>query len=252
MRALAFLLLCLASSLAFAERKPFASADDVSEWMTWYYTHPEPARTGDAILAASRLGILKDGVAAPPLFGFLAGVLAKEPAFAESLAKQLSTLPASDQPVLVLGIWYSGHPDTKKLIADLARSLPSQRVAIRSLTKGTPPRLTDISLEEGPWVLDALWGYFMATGDEAPVVRIMAALPWVEVRGNVPKMMIGGAARWSLTANAIQHPRVLEICKAQLPKQEKKVADALAEVVAQAAKDIESRGRTPVPAPDAR
>lgn len=96
----------------------------------------------------------------------------------------------------------------------------------------------EIPLEQGPWVLDALWGYFMASGEDAPVVRIMAALAWSEVRGDIPRLRIGGAAKWSLASNAAQHQRVMEICKAQLSTQPKEVATVLRQVVKEAEDDL--------------
>jgi hypothetical protein len=46
--------------------------------------------------------------------------------------------------------------------------------------------------------------------------------------------MIGGAARWSLTSNCIQHQKVLEICKDQLSKQDSETVSILKEVIKQA------------------
>ena len=94
-------------------------------------------------------------------------------------------------------------------------------------------------------VLDALWGYFMATGDDAPVVRIMAALPWMEVRGDIPRLSVGGAAKWSLTSNAAQHERVLRICRAQLSRQPKDVATVLRQVIQEAEEDLKKGAGKP-------
>lgn len=82
-----------------------------------------------------------------------------------------------------------------------------------------PADLLTVSTERGPWVLDALWGNFFATGDAGPLLRIIAALPWIDEsrkaevmakgRQGLLLMTIAGAARWSLTSNAQRHPRVL-------------------------------------------
>ncbi len=70
-------------------------------------------------------------------------------------------------------------------------------------------------MEQGPWVLDTLWGEFMATGESAPVERIISALQWVGIKGNPNLLLVGGAANWSLISNAEQHQKVMEICEKQ-------------------------------------
>ena len=87
-------------------------------------------------------------------------------------------------------------------------------------------------------MLDALWGNFMATGDNAPVVRIISALPWIHVRGDVPRLLVGGAARWSLISNAIQHQPVMAVCRRELASQPKEVEGVLREVIAEAERDM--------------
>jgi hypothetical protein len=49
----------------------------------------------------------------------------------------------------------------------------------------------------------------MATGDKAPVVRIISALAWTGVKGDTNRLMIAEAARWSLRSKAVQNNRVL-------------------------------------------
>ena len=67
-----------------------------------------------------------------------------------------------------------------------------------------------------PSFLDALWGSFFATGDDRYVQRLISALPMLDTKGDVARMLIGGAAQWSLTSNAVQHPKVMEICEKEL------------------------------------
>lgn len=240
MRHLLALIATLAATFALADSNSLSTEEALGKWVTYFYSHPEPHRVPEALAAASKLDAFRGGKAVPPFFGFVAGVLGKEPALAAVLIEQFGDLPESAQPVVILGIWYSGHPDTRALLASIARAKPVHASMLEAL-KGTAPRLVDISLEEGPWVLDALWGHFMATGDDGPVLRIMSALPWVEVRGNIPKLLVGGAAQWSLASNAVQHPRVLQLCKAQLSAQPKDVALVLRKVISMAEEDLSKR-----------
>lgn len=245
MRTLVVLLACLAASLATAAPAPFASGPELGKWVTYYYLKPEPARAVEAIASASRLGLLKDGKSSPSMIGFLSGVVRKEPAVAREAASRLVSLPKAEQPVLALGLWYSGHPEAGKLLAGLSRSVPEQKAMYDELSQNVAPKLDQVPLEQGPWVLDALWGSFMATGDERPVLRVMSALPWTDAQGDKARSLAGGAARWSLTANAVRHPRVLAICKAQAGKQPKEVAVVLAEIIRNAEKDLKANAGAP-------
>jgi hypothetical protein len=239
---LVLLVLALSSAPVHAQ-DDFSSPEVLGRWMTYYYVNPQPHRVADAIQAASSRGFMRNGQNAPPFIGFLAGVISKTPATAQSLAGQLASLPEADQPVLILGIWYSSLGEAKPLLEQLARSMPKHREMIDHLLAHGRPGLLEIPLEQGPWVLDALWGNFMATGDDAPVVRIISALPWINVRGDVPRLLVGGAARWSLISNAVQHERAMAVSREQLALQPKEVREVLLQVIAEAEKDLR-QGRT--------
>jgi hypothetical protein len=241
-------LACLAASLTLAAAPMFSSREALVQWFTYYYQKPEPAKVGDAMAEASRRGLYRGGTNAPPWFGFLAGALAKSPMTAAATVKRLATLPESDQPIAVFGIWYSGLPQTKPLLEQVARDMPAQKGIVEQLSATAAPRMIDIPLEQGGWVLDMLWGNFIATGDEAPILRIISALPWSQTRGNSARMTVGGSARWSLTANAALHPRVMEICRREVKSQPPEVARVLADVIRNAEDEISRKRRQASPA----
>jgi hypothetical protein len=212
-----------------AHAQPFTSDEQVGQWMTYYYRAPDPGRIADAVRYMSQAGLLKK--VPPPVIGFIAGTLGAQPQSAMALVNQLTFLPEDDQPVLVLGVWYSGLVDAKPMLQELLSWMPRQKAHIDHLLKNTPPRIVDLPPEQGAWVLDVLWGNFMATGGEEPIKRIIGVLPWSEVRGDIPRLLVGGAARWSLTSNAVQHDRVFEICKLQTSAQNPQVGAILNEVI---------------------
>jgi len=69
---------------------------------------------------------------------------------------------------------------------------------------------------DSPASLDYLWGCFTASGAEAPVLRVIDQMKLVKTKGDVGIMMIGGAAKWSVSANARQHDKVLKIVKSRV------------------------------------
>jgi hypothetical protein len=231
-RLLALLAVALVAPLVNAQR-PFSTTEELGRWVTYYYLKPEPFRIPGAVVAASRLGMLKDLEATQPFFGFIAGVLEKEPSIAHFLVERMDQIAEPDRPVVILGIWYSGHADTPRLLETISKRFPKHKPMISKL-KGRGLRLVQIPLERGAWLVDALWGYFMATGEELPVTRIVSTLPWSELKDSPTKVATAESARWSLAANAAQHARVKEILVAQQNSQPPEVAGVLKEIIAKA------------------
>ncbi len=141
--------------------------------------------------------------------------------------------------VVVLGLWYANLSESKERVYAMLEERPTLKEQFNLLYQGSPMGITDIPLEQGAWVLDALWGNFMATGGKEPVVRIMQALPWMDVRGDVNRLLVGGAAQWSLISNSIQHKKVMAICEDEVSKQGPKVQEKLKVVVTEAKKGPE-------------
>jgi tetratricopeptide (TPR) repeat protein len=135
-------------------------------------------------------------------------------------------------------LWWANTPEAKKQMAIVAKQLmPNDQASIAMHTnKVVPIETIEIS---SPTILDILWANFFATGDERFVKRIMSILPWFG-QGNAGKTLLAGTAKWSLTCNAHQHKRVLQICQRERENQPalKKV---LSEVIAKATKPTQQK-----------
>jgi len=217
----------------------FKSQEDFSHWLTFYYENPEPNRVPDAVQYMSKSGVLDNNNAISPIFGFLSGVFRGNPEQINLWLKELRNLKEKHLGVVVLGLWYSGLPDSKSRVSALLDQHPKIKPEFSFINQGSPMTVEQIPLEQGPWVLDALWGKFMATGENTPVERIITTLPWLDVKGDTNRLMVGGSARWSLTSNAIQHKRVLEICEEAAKTQNGEVAVKLSEVIESAKKELQ-------------
>jgi len=214
----------------------FKSQEDVSNWLMSYYQKPDPVRIPELVKYLSTSGLLDKGDRLPPIFGFLSGVFQKNPAEVKKIVAQLNSLKEQHLHVVILGLWYANLPESQKMTYEVIESHPKIKPDFDFLYKGQPMDIETIPLEQGVWVLDALWGKFFATGDSAPVERIISALPWTDVKGDVNRMMAGGAAQWSLTSNAKRHKRVLEICENQAKNQKGVIAEKLGKVIKQTKK----------------
>ena len=237
-----FLLMCWFVGIAPAIAAPaFQSQEELSSWFTFYYLKPEPNRVPDAIKYMSEAGVFDNRNAIPPMFGFLSGVFRDNPEKVSGLVNELSSLKEQDIGVVVLGLWYAALPDSQRAAYALINKHPQLKSQFEYLYKGTPIAIETIPLEQGPWVLDALWGRFMATGNSAAVEKIISALPWVDVAGDTARLMIGAAANWSLRSNAAQHNRVLEICEGAEKTQSVEIAAKLKAVIKEARKERQSQ-----------
>ncbi len=130
--------------------------------------------------------------------------------------------------------------EAKRQASIFIKQLPTE---IQQSIAKRPHDPTPIDTQEisSPAILDMLWANFMATGDERYVKRIITASPWLDSPGvSTEKKIISGAARWSLTANARQHKRVLQICMRERDNQPA-LKQVLTEIIDRATKPPEQK-----------
>ena len=211
--------------------KTITTQDQVEEWLTYYYLHPRPDLTIPALQYVDQEGWLKKDNARPPIVGFFAQVLAQNPDRTKEWAAELATASEAQRSVFATALWMVNSDDSRGLLAHMASNAASPfRDHAENLLKKPPPNLLKDEVDS-PSFLDALWGSFFATGDERYVQRLISVLPYLKKEGDIQKLLIGGAAKWSLTANAVQHAKVLEICQSELGKLPDGQRAALTEII---------------------
>jgi hypothetical protein len=273
---LLLLLLLLPDSLAAAPVRPFAERqletapkEVILGWINQYRHHPEPEQAPLAVRGLSRLGILTDTEGAGVYVGFLAGVFAKYPDKIDALIARMFPLSGEHQWAIVRAIAYSGLPDWRTVLQRNAERMPARRVMIERFLAGKLPTLdqapiekdqtwgervraqmlfvnyfskpkTEFGLELTPDVLDTLWGYFYATGDDRPLSRIILMLRWVKERDVLEKLTLGSMARYTLAINAGRNPDLLARLKgAETQPQPDAVKPVLKEII-EAAETVET------------
>jgi hypothetical protein len=204
----------------------------LSEWVTYYYLHPRPDLVVSAVKFMSKQGHLQDAHAENTFCVFLARVFAANPADIGTWFNKLREGPEDQESALALVLWMVGSSDTNSLLKSLsgAGSDGFKNYVHELLADNHRPDYLHDEISS-PEFLDALWVSFFATGDDRYVKRIISALPLLNAEGDTEKILIGGAARWSLSSNASQHPKVMEICEAQLKVIPEEQRPALAEVI---------------------
>ncbi len=198
--------LCLSTpTTTSAEEKTPANGDD---WLTFYYRNPRPDQLIPQLKAWSSEGTLQDQNARAPLLGFLSQVFRQNTDQIASWYQQTKDLPPKDQELINMAIWISNTKESNQL---LEKELPT------AFAGKTPPDILTLKLDSSS-ALDLLWGYYFATGDSKALRRIAAMFRYADAPEKVDGLPEGRsplyvilpkAAKWSISSNARQHPKVL-------------------------------------------
>ena len=113
------------------------------------------------------------------------------------------------------------------------------RAQMRSSSTSASPRRRS-ELELTPDVLDTLWGYYYATGDDRPLSRIILMLRWTKERDVLEKLTLGSMAKYTLAINSARNPDLLARLKwAETQPQPDAVKPVLKEII-EAAETVET------------
>jgi hypothetical protein len=256
-------IICLAVSAVPSPAAPLrpgelGSREAVLAWMNGYRANRDPAHVPQAVQAMSQLGIFKDPENAGAFVGFIAGVIASNPAQAEGLIVKMLPLPPEDQWAVVQAIAYSELPGWKSLLRSFSDRLSARKLMIERYLNGQLPTLDQagftaepgafaklggylglgddkrktVALTPSPALLDVLWGYYCATGGYNPAIsRIIALTSWAKDRDNVDRLTLGGMAKYTLAANAAKDTKLLAMLKSVAKYQPKETKKELDEVI---------------------
>jgi hypothetical protein len=236
----------------------FGSVDRLMDWISNYRKHKEPSRVPAAVHAMQQFGLFGDEEKAWFCTGFIAGVLGSNPKDGPGMIPRMFPMPDKEQAVIIRSIAYSGRPDWRELLEKNSSRMPLRRPLIDDFLAGKRPILMELPLDHGgsPGVY-ALWGYYVATGQHEPVVRIMEALRWSKNKddsgfsfrkifsgwgrdpGAVEKITTGGTAKWTLASYAERDRELLALYRAEYGRQPEEIAKPLKDVI-EAAEIFES------------
>ena len=231
----------------------FASAEKLLDWVTNYRKHPNASRVPAAVHAMLDFGLFGDEDKEWFCIGFIAGVLGTNPKDGPGLIPRMFPMPDKEQAVIIRAIAYSERPDWRDLLEKNSARMPLRRPLIDDFLQGKRPTLMQLPLVDGGSSgIYALWGYYVATGQHEPVVRIMQALQWSRRKDDnsfsfkkiftgwghdpsaVEKITTGGTAKWTLASYAERDRELLELYRAEVPRQPEAIATPLKDVIAAA------------------
>ena len=236
----------------------FSTPERLLDWMSNYRKHPRASQVPAAVHAMFEFGLFSEEEKQWFCIGFIAGVLGNNPKDGPKLIAQMFPMPDKEQAVIIRAIAYSGRPDWRELLEKNSSRMPLRRPLIDDFLNGKRPILMQLPLDTGgsPGIY-ALWGYYVATGQHQPVLRIMDALRWSKNKsdsgfswrkifsgwGNDPsaveKITTGGTAKWTLASYAERDRELLALYRAEQASQPEEISKPLEDVI-EAAEAFES------------
>ncbi len=227
----------------------FATAERLLDWVSNYRDRPQYWKVPAAVHAMRDHRLFTDEEQRWFCIGFIAGVLGTNPNDGPGLIPKMFPMPPKEQEVIIRAIAYSGRPDWQDLMEKSAHRMPLRKPLIDDLLNGRRATLQAMELETGgTTAVYALWGYYVASGQHEPVMRIMQALKWskgAEKAGffekltsgwgkdanNVEKVKTGGTAKWTLASYAERDRELIDLYRAELVNQPKEIAGPLEDVI---------------------
>ena len=194
-------------------------AQDAEDWMTFYYKNPTPERFVEEVCTIVEAGHLTKKGAQPPIVAFISQVMHANPEKISDWLGAFEGLEEEQRNVLCAAAWFSDTPQARDYF---------RRKELSDYLDNEAPAILKMPVNNS-MTLDMLWGYFFATGSEAPIRRIIKGFKLSKYEGALERYKesqktekdqeeayldaVFDAARWSLTSNCEQHPRVLEHCE---------------------------------------
>lgn len=214
----------LIAGLALASSFAARAETSAQAWLENYYVNPQPERLPQAVQSLSRSGFLDKNI--PLSIGFLSTVFAKNPTRVDAWLLELNNLPMNHQRLIASALWQAGHP----LGSEMLTVLSQYSVVRQDITRlaASPSRSLDETPVLSPQSMNLQWGAFLASGNQNHVIAILDGM-------GSDRPTLDAAARVSLAQNAATHPRVMEICRAQLDRQPEAVRAEVRAALNQAA-----------------
>ena len=206
------LLAALNSARAIESADAQASGQQAWRWVAHYYENPRPDDFVPAVYALSRSDYFETLGQPSIAIGFFATVFAQNPQRVDYWLRETGALPERHCRILAAAAWMAGHPAGARRLQEMgaAEDRPLREQLRELLARGSEPIVGTPVLSASSMNLQ--WGAFLASGDERHIVNVLAAL-------GSDQPGVASSARFALAQNAAAHPRVLDICRAQLEKQ---------------------------------
>ncbi len=225
--------------------------EGANDWLKHYYRNSEPSRLPAFISVLASNGYLRRSNYHPLLVGFLSQLYKANEPLVPEWTKGLPALSPQDREVIYYALLMSDSPFGRdyvprvagSAIGDIERKVGTFRSLVGPDMLARPP--------ESGEALDLLWGAFFSTGREDYLRQIASALS-LNAAPTPAKRSTASAAAWSLTINAREDPKVMNVCESIAASNRADIALAMKDVVANAKKPKREPQSNSTVDPDAR
>lgn len=206
-------LACLGTVSAFAMLEPETPLPAVAgpAWFDGYYQNPRPQDFLMAVHSLSASGRLDDASQVSTAIGFFATVFESHPQKVETWLARTRDLPEAHRRILAAAAWKAGHTSGTRLLREMSSNDDALNAEIVALTRQAPSAIADTPVLSAS-SLNLQWGAYLASGDARHIVAIVSAL-------GSQQPGLGQSAVRTLARNAVSHPEVLAICRAEMERQ---------------------------------
>jgi hypothetical protein len=188
------------------------SANRGQQWLAHYYQNPRPEDFLTAVYSLSRSGYFESAGQPATAIGFFSTVFAQNPQNVNDWLVRTRELPSEHRRILAAAAWKAGHPAGARQLRELSANADDKlRADLEALLAAGPVPVVDSPVRSES-SMNLQWGAFLASGEERHITNVLAAL-------GSGQPNLAASARYTLAVNAAVHPRVFEICEAQLARQ---------------------------------
>lgn len=203
------------------------------DWLNFYYQHPDPEGVVPFFEHACETGQLRgheplsreaiEGSEEPivlslwergdwPMLVLFGELIKRHPEILERWAEHAVRLPAKYQRSFAISLWLSATEEAGQLLRGWQRHPNEQmRYLVNYLCRTAAIDVRTIEASS-PILMDMTWMAFFVTGHEAYLSLIVFEMLKIQAPQNTPEYAIGSGAIWSMTANAKEHPVIVDFC----------------------------------------
>ncbi|MFH0943992.1 MAG: hypothetical protein V2A76_02240 [Planctomycetota bacterium] len=213
----------------------FDSPESYQEWMNSYHITPQPDRILEGITYYTTTDLYSAPTSRVPSSHFYAALLRQQPKLVPGVYTLGATHESSDLKQFLLNtLWLVNSNESKELLIRAKKEWnlsPQQQQVIDKMLKTKPTWALDAPVRS-PLSLDILWAIYAATGEPKAVEKVVSVVHLSE-DGSGEQILTGGAAKWSLTCQALGDEKVLSIVKQKAQSSEGATKNVLEEILAE-------------------
>lgn len=214
------------------KKQDLAVQQKLSQWFTYYYRTPHSDEDLENIKLMFKEGFFNKRSAVAPMIMFLAELFRQNETKLDDWKNTLTEVPDNQIYIILQAFWESNTPKSRAILNEWSSA--KMKDSILKIQSNPPIDLKTIQINS-PLILDMSWATFMASGDLQYVERIIQVLSYSNESEKkderINNSILVGAAKWSLSSNAVQHELVYKKCQEFADSKDPNIKEAINEIL---------------------